>query len=149
MIPFDKLPADAVRELVRIVVTSLTAGKSTQPGSTDAAIQKIIDEEIAMQRLSFGKAAAADALSPRLRRVLPLLLQGREIKAIAHQLNLSSYTIQEYVQDIYRHFGVYRRAELQSLFSGFAISQPDTPSSTAKIFQSTKDARTVELQSGK
>ncbi len=132
MIPLDKLPADAVRELVRIVVTSLTAGIPPKPESTDAAIQKIIDEEISRQRLSPGKAAAADTLSPRLRRVLPLLLQGREIKAIARQLNLSSYTIQEYVQDIYRHFGVYRRAELQSLFSGFAISQPDTPSFTTR-----------------
>lgn len=51
-------------------------------------------------------------LSRAKRRVLACLLQGDGEKQIAARLRLSTYTIDEYTQAIYRHFGVRSRAEL-------------------------------------
>lgn len=51
-------------------------------------------------------------LSPAKRRVLACLLQGDSEKQIAARLRLSAYTVNEYTQAIYRHFGIQSRAEL-------------------------------------
>ncbi|MEM6333719.1 MAG: helix-turn-helix transcriptional regulator [Planctomycetota bacterium] len=59
---------------------------------------------------------AVQPLSPRLRTVLGLLMDGQAVKRIAYHLELSEHTVRGYVQDIYRHFGVSGRAELMRRF---------------------------------
>jgi DNA-binding NarL/FixJ family response regulator len=51
-------------------------------------------------------------LSPRLREVLDLLLQGLGEKQVAHQMGLSGHTIHYYIKDLYKRFGVSARSEL-------------------------------------
>ncbi len=58
---------------------------------------------------------AAD-LSTRKRQVLELMLEGLADKQIARELKLSRYTVNDYVKDIHRHFGVSSRTELIALF---------------------------------
>lgn len=64
----------------------------------------------------------AAKLPPRLRQVLSLLLAGRHIKGIALDLNLSTHTVREHVQRLYRHFSVNGREQLTALFM-----PPDKP----------------------
>jgi DNA-binding CsgD family transcriptional regulator len=52
------------------------------------------------------------ALSPRLRQVLKCVLEGDSDKLVAARLGLSRYTVNEYVEGIFRHFGVRSRPEL-------------------------------------
>lgn len=61
-----------------------------------------------------GSAALADQvpLSPRLTETLKFICQGLSNKAIARQMNLTEYTVKEYVSDLLRAFGVRRRTEL-------------------------------------
>jgi DNA-binding NarL/FixJ family response regulator len=58
------------------------------------------------------------ALSPRLTQVLDLLLLGDAEKQVARKLGLSPYTINGYVKDLYRRFGVNSRGELMARFVG-------------------------------
>ena len=55
-------------------------------------------------------------LSPRLRQVLNCLLQGYSRKEIASHLDLSIHTIGEYVNDLYRRFGVHSQTKLVRRF---------------------------------
>jgi DNA-binding CsgD family transcriptional regulator len=55
-------------------------------------------------------------LTPRLRQVLTLLLAGDAKKHIASKLAISEHTVGDYVKDIYRHFAVNSRGELQAYF---------------------------------
>lgn len=55
-------------------------------------------------------------LSPRLRLVLNLLLDGRTRKEMAASLSLSEYTIAQYQRAVYRHFGVRSHATLLRRF---------------------------------
>lgn len=52
------------------------------------------------------------ALPPRIRLVLHCLLEGDSDQQIAARMKLSRYTVNEYVDRIYRHFGVQSRPEL-------------------------------------
>jgi DNA-binding CsgD family transcriptional regulator len=61
-------------------------------------------------------AVTRDALAPRLREVLDLLLQGAAEKVIAETLQKSPRTIHKYVETIYREFGVTSRAALMALW---------------------------------
>jgi DNA-binding CsgD family transcriptional regulator len=54
----------------------------------------------------------ADSLSPRLRDVLDRLLAGDSAKQAARRLGLSTHTVKEYVQALYRRFDVNSRGEL-------------------------------------
>ncbi len=49
---------------------------------------------------------AVEQLTPRLRSVLTLLLDGCLCKEIAGLLHLSPHTVKGYIHDIYRHFNV-------------------------------------------
>ncbi|MGD1278042.1 MAG: LuxR C-terminal-related transcriptional regulator [Tepidisphaeraceae bacterium] len=51
-------------------------------------------------------------LSPRLRMVLTLLVDGKSVKQAAHSLSLSDHTVNDYAKDLYRHFNIHTRAEL-------------------------------------
>jgi DNA-binding CsgD family transcriptional regulator len=55
-------------------------------------------------------------LSPRLRLVLNLLLDGRTRKEMASSLSLSEYTIAQYQKAIYNHFGVNSHTTLLRRF---------------------------------
>jgi DNA-binding CsgD family transcriptional regulator len=55
-------------------------------------------------------------LSRRHRLTLNLLIQGQSYKQISTHLKISLNTTQEYIKDIYRHFGVHSQAALMSRF---------------------------------
>lgn len=55
-------------------------------------------------------------LSPRLRLVLNLLLDGRTRKEMAKSLSLSEYTVAQYQRAIYSHFGVNSHTTLLRRF---------------------------------
>ncbi len=55
-------------------------------------------------------------LSPRLREVRELLIQGFSRKQIAGNLNISINTVHGYVKELYRHVGVRSHAELLRQF---------------------------------
>ncbi|MGC8623784.1 MAG: helix-turn-helix transcriptional regulator [Phycisphaerae bacterium] len=88
----------------------------------------MIQEELARSNIAADEQSVATGLPPRLSRVLPLLLQGMDIQRIAEILDLSKYTVQEYVQDIYRHFSVCRRPQLQALLATRGTRKTPDPS---------------------
>jgi DNA-binding NarL/FixJ family response regulator len=79
--------------------------------------------------LATARDPSVSRLSPRLRQVLGALLEGDSEKQVGRRLGLRPDTIREYVQAVYRHFGVHTRAELMAYFlrrSGLRLpgSQP-------------------------
>lgn len=63
-----------------------------------------------------GNSSALMSLSNRQRQTLLLLLGGSSPKQIAIALQISEYTVRDYVKQIYRRFDVSGRGELLSLF---------------------------------
>jgi len=63
-----------------------------------------------------GEGAGVLGLTPRVRIVFGLLLEGWSRSRIAEELQLSRHTVAEYAQKIYRHFGVRGQAALQARF---------------------------------
>ena len=59
----------------------------------------------------FAERSPAE-LPPRVRQVLACLLEGDSDKQIAARLGLSTYTVNQYVKVIFKHFGVSSRPEL-------------------------------------
>lgn len=55
-------------------------------------------------------------LSPRRRMVLNLILEGGMRKDVANQLGISVHTVDGYIKDIFRYFGVHSQAELIARF---------------------------------
>jgi DNA-binding CsgD family transcriptional regulator len=53
-------------------------------------------------------------LSPRLRQALKALLDGLSEQQIAERLNIAASTAHDYVTQLYRHFNVNSRAQLQA-----------------------------------
>ena len=66
--------------------------------------------------LATSEHPGAVALAPRLRQTLEALLNGDSEKEAALRLGLSVHTIHEYVNALYRLFGVSSRAELLACF---------------------------------
>lgn len=62
------------------------------------------------------RGVSVPRLSPRLRLVLNLLLDGRSRKEMASSLSLSEYTVAQYQRAVYRHFDVHSHATLLSRF---------------------------------
>lgn len=60
------------------------------------------------------------ALTPRIRQVLGLLVQGLGEKEIAQALRISPHTVHDHVKALYRQLGVRSRAELLSRLRGWA-----------------------------
>lgn len=61
-------------------------------------------------------ADACHTLSPRLRTVFTLMLNGQTQRSIASELGLSTNTVSGYMKDIYRHFNVGGQVELLRRF---------------------------------
>ncbi|MCE9606581.1 MAG: helix-turn-helix transcriptional regulator [Planctomycetia bacterium] len=55
-------------------------------------------------------------LSPRERQTLIFLLSGYSHKNIASRMNISQHTVNDYVKQLHKQFGVNTRAELQAFF---------------------------------
>lgn len=69
--------------------------------------------------------APVQALSPRRCTVLNLLVQGRNRDEIAAHLAISRHTVNDYVKDLFLHFGVHSQPELIARFqSGDAGDVP-------------------------
>jgi DNA-binding CsgD family transcriptional regulator len=66
--------------------------------------------------LTDGRDDPAAGLPPRLRQTLDGLLTGDSAKQIALRLGLSRYTVEDYIQALYRRFAVSSRAELVARF---------------------------------
>lgn len=62
------------------------------------------------------RGGETEKLTPRLRSVLALLLDGYRCGQIADLLHLSQHTVKGYIRDIYRHFGVNSQISLIHLF---------------------------------
>jgi DNA-binding CsgD family transcriptional regulator len=78
------------------------------------------EEDCALARIFWEECAAELAtpespLSRRQRDTLRLLLEGHSAKAIASTLDLSIYTVKEYIRAVYQARNVHSRAELMAL----------------------------------
>lgn len=61
-------------------------------------------------------AGTLQALTPRQRMVMLMLLDGLPRKAISHQLGITEDTVGEHIQLVYAHFGVSSSGELAARF---------------------------------
>lgn len=66
--------------------------------------------------LPHEESRSLPGLSPRCRLVFQQLLFGKSRKEIASILNLSLHTVNDYVKEIFRHFGVHSVQELITRF---------------------------------
>lgn len=63
-----------------------------------------------------AEARSVPRLPPRCRLILNQLVRGRPRKEIASDLGLSVHTVNDYLKQIFRHFGVHSQAELIARF---------------------------------
>lgn len=66
------------------------------------------------QSLSRFTEPSPSSLAPRVRQVLVSLLEGDGDKQTATRLGISRYTVNFYTKQIFEHFGVHSRSELQA-----------------------------------
>jgi DNA-binding CsgD family transcriptional regulator len=66
--------------------------------------------------LPHAPARSVPLLPPRCRLILNQLVRGRPRKEIAGDLGLSVHTVNDYLKQIFRHFGVHSQAELIARF---------------------------------
>lgn len=59
----------------------------------------------------------APKLTPRLRSVFGMLMQGWRRQLIAEQLDISTHTARDHIRAVYRHFGVSDQVELMARFT--------------------------------
>lgn len=59
----------------------------------------------------------APALTPRLRSVFGMLMQGWRRQQIADQLGITIHTARDHIRAVYRHFGVADHVELMARFT--------------------------------
>jgi DNA-binding CsgD family transcriptional regulator len=81
----------------------------------DRRIAHIVTSEVEWLHradLPTGRGGGVVELTPRLRTVLALLVDGNTRDDIAARLSLSSHTVKDYVKQIYRHFGVKSQVKL-------------------------------------
>lgn len=82
---------------------------------------------------------SATRLSPQLRRVSDLLLQGLRYDEIASQMALSYRTVYNYASEIYSRFGVHSRSEF--------MARVERPQTAAQITHAMR-ALALELAKG-
>lgn len=71
--------------------------------------------------------AMLDALTPRQRDVLDLIVQGMSNKEIARALKLGVGTVKIHVAALFRKFGLYRRASVAVIGAQLLSQVPATP----------------------
>jgi DNA-binding NarL/FixJ family response regulator len=75
-----------------------------------ACLPTASEEEQEQSKADPEKRALAEALTPRQKDVLELLIQGRSNKAIAQTLNLGEGTVKVHMAALFRAFGVNSRS---------------------------------------
>jgi DNA-binding CsgD family transcriptional regulator len=75
--------------------------------------------------LDVRSARPMEDLSPRTRQVLQCILAGDSAKQIAAKLNLSVYTVQDYIKALYERFNVSGRGELLACFTNPGAQNED------------------------
>lgn len=88
-------------------------GDPVRFGRREADLLHLLNEHLRFLWRS-DVAGETDALAPRLRQTLGLLMEGRSEKEIANALDVSRNTVHKYVTALYRHFHVTSRAELMA-----------------------------------
>lgn len=99
-------------ELMRSMAPAQSAGlqKGVAAGRVEAR------DEVTTSSNLVAARGIADALPPRLRQTLDLLLAGDAEKRIALKLGLKQSSIHSYVKVLYKRFDVSSRAELLAKF---------------------------------
>lgn len=108
-IPDDCIPRVRVRGSSGrwlAVYASRTRESDSESGKTAVIIQEAKPSEIAPLIID------AYGLSPREARVTRLVLQGLSTKEIASEMDVSPYTVQDYLKTIFEKVGVRSRREL-------------------------------------
>jgi DNA-binding CsgD family transcriptional regulator len=85
-------------------------------GKREEEMIRIFFRELRPILLAEQQCPARARLSPRERDVLRHLLDGQAPKQIARALNLSVFTVRDYVKEIYSKFKVHGRDELMARF---------------------------------
>jgi DNA-binding CsgD family transcriptional regulator len=83
----------------------------------ELAIFNLFNSEWVTRWYATSRRESDRALSPRLQEVLELFLEGHSAKQIAYQLDLSTYTAQDYLKELYRRHGVAGRNELYAYYN--------------------------------
>lgn len=78
----------------------------------DSAQRALVHAVVSETRWQACTTSLPGRLSPRLRQVLSLLLEGKTKKEVAAELDLSAHTVHDYTRELYRTLGVHSRAEL-------------------------------------
>jgi DNA-binding NarL/FixJ family response regulator len=113
--PLGNLPLSAatqrrvLAEFVRAVSPKSDAGEAANPPASSDDSMPTASKLIAARKI-------ADALPPRLRQTLDLLLAGDAEKRIALKLGLKQSSVHSYVKVLYKRFNVSSRAELLAKF---------------------------------
>lgn len=82
--------------------------------------------------LPSGLGTMVTQLAPRQRITLNLLIEGQTRAQIAEHLGLSVATVDGYVKDVFRHFGVHSQPSLMARFSmGDGGDSPTPPGGSA------------------
>jgi len=114
--------------LVSVQALYRKIGKPAFSRRDQRLVELIIGEVSWLHRVGLpgDDGRSAVALSPRLRSVLILLLEGRSRNEIAELLSLSPHTVKDYIQAVYRHFNVTSQAKLIHRFRvGDGDGSPD------------------------
>ncbi|HEX2296468.1 MAG TPA: response regulator transcription factor [Actinomycetota bacterium] len=106
------LPPDAT-------TADVVAALRTEPGDETAAAEPPRD-----------RLAVLASLTRRQRMVLRLLVEGRDMRAIGHELGLSEHTVRTHMQNLYARLGCHSRLELVRFATeqGLLTGEPDVPS---------------------
>lgn len=118
----DTNTAWRVAAIVAIICTLLIV-PFLPSGSSNAAVfamNKLPEDEDAKDRTfrTRDAVAAKYGLTKREAQVLLFLLQGKSRNEIAEALGLSTWTVKDYIGEIYSKIGVHTRSELMTLLAG-------------------------------
>lgn len=111
-------------------LTGLRAGADdyvTKPVDLDLLHLKI-ENLIAFVRRTRGAVAAVAVdpnvhLSPREEQVLSLIGEGARTVAIAHRLDISEHTVNQYIKELYRKLGLGNRADAARMAIALGLVQ--------------------------
>lgn len=92
-------------------VRATLAGETPISAIAATHLLSLVREEPRAPAATEARSAASPALSPREKELLEYLARGLSRKEAARLMNLSPYTVAEYVQGIYRKLQVKSRGE--------------------------------------